>query len=1542
MGIVNKEGALYFATGIDNTGLYSGKREAVGILRAMAGEITSFDVFGGLGISAGIAFAQATKESYNFEKRFRQSMYEVATLSSGIKGSLTDYMNSIIDMTRDVPVLADESAKALYQIVSAGHDGADGMRILEVAAKAAVGGVTETATAADAITTILNGYKMSASEAERVSDSLFTTAKLGKTTMGELGKSIAQAAPIAASYGISIDQVLAAVVSITKQGVPTAEAMTKIRAAIMGASNVLGDAAFQGRTFQDALQLVYDQADGSTSKLKDLLGTDEALQAALILTGKNAKSAAADLAEMGNSAGASEKAFQQMRGSAENQTKLLVNNIYAYLRPLGQGMLAEIAKAAESINEAFSDGTAQESLKDIGALITTVTVALVGYKGSIIAASTAKQIYATVTSVIAKQRTIEAANLVLNKGLYAAEATTIATNTSARTLLTKAIWAQTAAQLKNAASMLTNPYVLAAAAFATLGYVIYRVATQTTEAEKGMKKLNDAAKEAEKNSLSEQRELAKLKGELSALTKGSDEYNAVKDKIVKGYGKYYDGLDAEIDKVGLTEKAYKKLTDAIVKSFGVRQYDKFRSEQMSELDNVMSDNLEKIQTRLIDKLGDEAGTKYYTKIRNAILQGNLSRGSGLDIKGLDTTTIAALDKVAGKDGGAFDITNRSVEGYIGKIIDANKLTDELDRKAKIRFGITDGTDSKVASKETNERIHKTKTTYKQEYDKARKEWENAKKALTSIEKDKTKFTSKQYQDAKAREESAEKSYKDLGGDTGGAKQGNEIQNSREQTEQYKILLSKQQLEKIRAEEDLQIQVDEARIKAMEDGSDKTIAQMELNFEKEMQAIDRQKEDMIRKRIDDAREIFNSNPGNTKGTFDASGITLSGDEVSKFGELYKSTISNFEKQQSDYNKKSKDAWNEYLREFGSYQEKRQAIIDSYKDKIEKVDTKGEKASLNARMQNELDALDDSVQNSATLMGQLFADASQKSVNEIQSVIDKAELLMRYLESVKDEKGNADIGGRSISKGDILGLGISENTLKNLETSADEVESLRNAISKLKGDLGGKSPFKLFETQIKGAIDKINQGGKKNAAQGISEIGGAVSQFAPQVGQFGKDLGNIFGNDDLGSKIEGITGAVGGLGQTAVGVGQIMSGDIVGGAMAAVSGISQVVDSLDGLFGADYSQYNKMKEEYDALSDVWDMLIDKKQKYIDISYGDEARKAAAETEELLNKKMQSNYTLGVERLNAGASAGSHSIGVRQRKGMSRNEWYELQRAARSIGFDYNSVAGGRMTGLFDLSAEQLSKLQEEAPTFWAKLDGDVKEYLQNIIDCSDEIELMKGRLQETMTGVSFDSFYDNFVSTLSDMDKSSKDMADDFGKYLQNAILSNLIANKYRGKIQALYDDWAGKSDSNGDGIFDLTAEESQQLKDAQKALADEMIAERDAMASTFEWSDSSSQSATSGGFQTMSQDVGSELNGRFAALQVAGENIRTQNEQQTAAQLAIIDKLDFISKFSYEHQTEMCDIMLDVLDVLGRIKKDTGNLYFIKESVEAIKDKINNL
>lgn len=151
------------------------------------------------------------------------------------------------------------------------------------------------------------------------------------------------------------------------------------------------------------------------------------------------------------------------------------------------------------------------------------------------------------------------------------------------------------------------------------------------------------------------------------------------------------------------------------------------------------------------------------------------------------------------------------------------------------------------------------------------------------------------------------------------------------------------------------------------------------------------------------------------------------------------------------------------------------------------------------------------------------------------------------------------------------------------------------------------------------------------------------------------------------------------------------------------------------GADYSHYNEMVEEYNKLNEIWDELIDKKLEYINTSYGAEADKVGKEALELVNKSIEAYRILGRERLNSGASAGSHSIGKRMAKNTSSSDWQDIARALDMSVKDAKDFIGtGRMTGLFDLTTEQLEKLKSEAPTFWAKLDGDVRDYLDKIIE------------------------------------------------------------------------------------------------------------------------------------------------------------------------------------------------------------------------------------
>ncbi len=980
-----------------------------------------------------------------------------------------------------------------------------------------------------------------------------------------------------------------------------------------------------------------------------------------------------------------------------------------------------------------------------------------------------------------------------------------------------------------------------------------------------------ARKKAISDSTKERAELDLLYNKLKGTFLSTKERTAAVNEWMKKYPQYSNIMNGELVSLGKLESAYQSLSKQIIESAKARSY----SDRITELESKRFDaNFKRLNQK--NSLGIAESEYLRTKEIYEKLQKDYDSGKSVG-QALSTARVPYMNakEEYEKQKEIYDNLEKETNDYASKI---NYIAEQIkadDLYPQPEEGTYDYWQQQVQIADV------ALKQIKDEYMDILKGG-NAQEISVKVPDD----VVQQYNVLVKQKKVAEEKLKIY--DDNSSKQESAAEKLRKEQEKYALLMDKQALEQKRSAEDLQMKVDEARIKVMDEGSAKTIAEMELNFEKEMQAIDRQKEDALRKKIEDARTAWDANPENKGKSFDGSGITLSKDENTPFNELYKGGIAAFEKNLKEYQDKQDDAWNEYYIKYGEYQEKRKAIMDKYDKQI--ADAKEgsvEKSTFIAQRKEDLDSLDDELMKNSELWGRFFTDFSNRSSSSIRNIIEDIQELIDYMNGIEGTKIP------DLFKDNEKTVKAINNAMANPSSLNKFTSSLSSQIAKFKKMLDKDNPFK-----------QIQEGFKNNdfesTSKGFSGIASAVRELDGVLGDLGVK------SDSTAGKVTSVLSSTASYAATGASIGGPW-GAVIGGAIGMASG-------LIGVLGADYSAYNKMKEEYGALIDVWDMLISKKQKYIDISYGDEARKVGQEVLDLLNKKAQSNVALGVERLNAGASAGSHSIGVRQRKGMSSQGWDELRKAAQSIGFDYNSVADGRMTGLFSLTAEQLERLQEEAPTFWAKLDGDVQGYLQNIIDCSDEIEDMKTKLQETMTGVSFDSFYDSFVSTLSDMDKSSKDMADDFGEYLKNAILENLVANKYRSKIEALYKNWAAKSDSNGDGIFDLTTQESAELKEAQKALAEQIMAERDAMADAFGWdSSSTSQSSTSKGFEAMSQDTGEELNGRFTALQIAGEEVKNQNVIQSQSLNLLTAKADTILSVN----TETRNIADDTRDLIAQ-------------------------
>lgn len=1030
------------ATGIDNSGLYEGKREAMGIIKTLAGEITSFDVFGGLGISAATAFAKAAKSSYDFEKEFRKNMLEVATISTLVTDDMTGFMNQVISITQEIPIKAPEAAKALYSIVSAGHDGANGMKILEVSAKAAVGGLTETETAADAITTILNAYKMSAEEAGTVSDQLFTTVRLGKTTFGELGSSIAQVAPIAAAYGISIDQVLGAVASLTKQGTPTAQAMTQIRAAIQGTAGELGDAAFQGRTFQEALQLINEKAGGSASKMKEMLGTDEGLAATLALTGKNAKSAASDLGELQNSLGATEAAFEKMKDAADNQLTLLANNVQAYLRPLGEKILKEVSDIAKAFNEAFENNDIEGTISNLESLVKNAAGAFLSYKTAILLVQVAQHSYVK-SSALSRLATIR--------------------HTTATTLLTGALKKQAVAMLAAGKAALANPYVLAVAGVTALGYTIFKLATQATASEKALAVHNKRVAE---------------------MKEWSDGMRSQTEEIL---GVLQDENKSTLQKV----EAYKKLQELYPNELKNLSLQKFLLMDMVEVNKMLS-------------------------------------------KSIDDRTMAQQRA-----------TVNSIEEEVEK---NNKQIAELE---KLQIGATS-----FASAIMIDKLRKRNEQLKIEHEKAVE-------IVVQGLKDRTKAEALVNNQSKQEETKFATSV-----------------------DQEELKKQKKLQEKLRSELlSLRRQNQQSEIDQMKEGSDKKIAQLNLDYDREL--------DTIRAREKEWREAQGG-----KLTKEQT-IEIRMAKVNAGAKLGNATSDVIHEQIEAEER----AMNEYLKEYGSYLEKRQAITELYNEKIAKATTEGERLSLAEGMKKELADVDNEAQKSTSIITRLFDDMSKKNITSIRAIADEAEKFLSFLERGEYSSDNS--------------FGITKEQFDVLRKSPDQLKAIKDEIANVRREAD----------QMETSFNKVSNGLKKVFAsesdarklkEGLAEIEDGMSEIM-QTGQFLSDmfskLGDSFGGV-FGGIAEGFSVAMDTVSSAMNGA---KAGSMFGPLGASAGAAIGVVTSLAGAIAKIHDKKNEKRiQRLQDQIDTLDKSCGKLEKSIEKAYSKDASKMIEQNNKLLEQQ------------------------------------------------------------------------------------------------------------------------------------------------------------------------------------------------------------------------------------------------------------------------------------------------------------------------------------
>lgn len=687
-----------------------------------------------------------------------------------------------------------------------------------------------------------------------------------------------------------------------------------------------------------------------------------------------------------------------------------------------------------------------------------------------------------------------------------------------------------------------------------------------------------------------------------------------------------------------------------------------------------------------------------------------------------------------------------------------------------------------AQLEVENRQETKETTYQEDLANAKAEWEKAKKGYEALIKDQT-ATSKQVKEAKDKMEVSEKTYKELGGVTGSALTRQENLAKKQKENQEKLdgqLLS------------LHRQNQQDEVSLMKEGTEKKLKQIDLDYQKETDAIKKQRKEWE----------------------DAQGGKLT-EEQTLVIDLRKELAG--KKKDSDTSKVHEEEVKEY-----------QKLLSSYQDYLTK--RKNAEDKFNADRKKLKDG-----------------GASDAQINELEYQRDET------LKSIDNEFAMREDSFKAWTD-NIANLSLEKlrELLVQAERELERSEFLNPNDPKLAGQ---RAKVTSLKNTISEKSEKTNTSPNKRSQKEWQDLYKTLSKVEKEFDEIGKTVGGTAGEiiSAAGSiasstlqMIDGITTLANSSSDAMAGTAQAASKSIqavekASVILAIVGAALQITTKMFDLFGSDTTteKYEEAKEAYQSYINILDKVIDKQLELAESLSGDNAQAAYDRAIELVKTQSEAARVLGKQYLNSGSSWKSHSKGYKEVDDMSAAGWADAAKALGMSVSQFKNAMGGRMTGLFDLTDEQLAKLQEEAHIFWAQLDSDTQNYANQIAEGVAQVkEVLEQQMTDT-TLIDVDTLRNDFHDLLTDMDADSADFADNFEDYMRNAILNSMLKESYMGRLE----EWRKKFyAAMDDGV---TEQEYNALKEEGQQIADEMKAQRDAMADMFGWeSESTSQSSTS--------------------------------------------------------------------------------------------------
>lgn len=802
----------------------------------------------------------------------------------------------------------------------------------------------------------------------------------------------------------------------------------------------------------------------------------------------------------------------------------------------------------------------------------------------------------------------------------------------------------------------------------------------------------------------------------------------------------------------------------------------------------------------------------------------------------------------------------------------------------------------------------------------------------------------------------------------------EEERKRRQEEAEKLLKQQEQLSEQLAEELLSLhrQNQQDEINLMREGTEKKLKQIDLDYQKQIDAIRKQEEEW-------------SKAGNGK---------LTDKQAQKISEAYTNAESMRDKDISDVTegqlKAEQQALNDYLKEYGTFQQQKLAIAQEYAEKIRKAQ---EENGVNSAQVKLLEKQRDvAIQNKETEaikanidwvtvfgeFGSMFSDMIKPALDEAKkyvrtdkfknsdqasqkSLIDAISQMEKSLggtSGVNFKKLGEDVKAYQIAEQNrISAIGIETAALERLKKSQDdytkaqkggtesEKQAAANALEtarqnadiasanvKTQTDIANQAQRNVTDTatilkasmeNLLGGLQQISSGGLYNAYSGIiktvngfKDVIGKTSESLKEVPIVGWILSIIDvlkdGLSDLvGGLLDAVLNAVSGI------IGDVLSGDLfvtIGKSLR--NGIGNILNAIsfggfNSLFGIG-GNAKEVQETIDRLTDRNGTLQTAIEDLTDEMKASKGMKSVESYREAVKyqEEVNKNY-LQIAKEQAGYHK-SHGSWQHYLK------WTDemLEHARKATGMqDFSGT-----DSLWNLTPEQMKALRSDV-WLWDIMESSgkggygerVTDKLDDYIEQAGKLEELTDSLYEGLIGMSFDSMYDSFISSLMDMEKSAEDFADDISKYFMQAMLSNAIGEQFSDKLRTWYDKFGEAMKDDGT----LDNNERKELMDEYMGYVDEAMKLRDELAAATGYDkisqESTSQSASSKGFQAMSQDTGEELNGWFTALQIAGEEIKNQNIIQSQSLNLLTVKADALLSIN----TETRNIADDTRDLIAQ-------------------------